>query len=83
MLITAESSTAGNICDRACNATATGTRIEDTNNIKIEKTTLYNGTGCSAQAATSVRVTSPSLCNHDSSLARNPSRVNSESKLET
>ena len=43
-LKTAESSTAGNISHRACDATATGTRIdsEDTNSIKMETTTPYN-----------------------------------------
>ena len=45
VLITAESSTAagGNISDLACDATVTGSRIEDTNSIKMETTTPYNG----------------------------------------
>ena len=43
MLMTAESSTAGNISYLACDAAASGMRIEDTNSIKMETTTPYNG----------------------------------------
>ena len=43
MLVKAESSTAGYISDRACEATATGTQIKDTNCIKMGTTTPCNG----------------------------------------